>query len=66
MGLVSVSYDTAHNAATQIWLSDVIPDEADPTIWNEGPAILMRTYKNSAWSAWQNPIAKNAADIAPK
>lgn len=59
-GLVVVSYDNSGNV-TQHFLSSSTPvyTAGAVTNWVPGPALLTRTYRNNAWSVWQNRIEQN-------
>ena len=59
-GLVVVSYDNNNNV-TQHFLSSSTPvyTAGAVTNWVPGPTLLTRTYRNNAWSVWQNRIEQN-------
>lgn len=59
-GFVSVSTDNNGNI-TQHFLSSSTPVYTDGAVsnWVPGPSLLTRTYRNNAWSAWQNRIEQN-------
>lgn len=59
-GLLVVSYDNSGNV-TQHFLSSSTPVYTDGAVtnWVPGPSMLTRTYRNNAWSPWQNRIEQN-------
>ena len=59
-GLLVVSYDNSGNV-TQHFLSSATPVYTDGAVtnWVPGPSMLTRTYRNNAWSVWQNRIEQN-------